>query len=802
MPGDNFCRGFEKRAISIDKATSLIHKGLRVPAYVMMGTGAGYLGRAAFEDPNKPTKEKTTRDDVIAYLPAIGAAAGLGAGAAQFLPNLTGLLKVSSLRKDVVLKPHQERALARLDENNGSLLVAHATGSGKTLTGIAAFEKLKEEGKANRALVVVPAALRDNFSNSGVKKFTNSTVAVYGPKNEQNSLNIGDKSKAHYNVVSYELFREHGDKLIEDTGADTLIMDEIHRVRGDEGVTYAKLRDLRPKFKQAITLTGSIVNNEPAEVVPLLDVTFGPSGHKLVNKSFFDKLFVDKKALTTGFMGSGKVVIQKDLKNTGPLSNYLGGKIDYVPHDHPTLEKDLPKKNVTDVVVHMSEEQRDLYNYTMGSVDPILRWKIRNNIPINQNEAKGAFSQLLQARQVSTDPAVLSEKLRGKNPMEYSPKIRAIVNDAKAHLESSPENKTVIYGNLIHGQLDGIEKALHQEKVPFVKFYGTGQEGVTQKTRTQAIADFQNGKSRVLLISGAGAEGLDLKNTNLIQMVEGHYNPERIQQAESRIRRMGSFANKPLDERKVEVRRYFAKPEPTKFGKVMESVGKLWGASGDEGIDRWVYSIAKRKDELNSQFRDVLNKNQFEKRAIGAMFGHGYLIGNSIGGLVGAIPTYFMGDAADKEVEAALKQKLLDKGYESLAQKRHYEKILNESGIAGKIQDANVGMEWLSAGGALALGTLQPGAYLDKVFPAHLDGLGSGAAIGFGTGVVAPVLKEFAKKKILSAAVANNAGKDLDIGIDRYLKKLRSKAERKYVGSKGYIREYETKKELGIDPAM
>ena len=82
------------------------------------------------------------------------------------------LEKLAALNKDVKLRPHQARIV---NNKNPNQIIAHGVGTGKTLTGIAKFEKLKEQGKANKALVVTPAGLRDNFGSEGVKKFTNSS---------------------------------------------------------------------------------------------------------------------------------------------------------------------------------------------------------------------------------------------------------------------------------------------------------------------------------------------------------------------------------------------------------------------------------------------------------------------------------------------------------------------------------------------------------------------------------------------------------------------------------------------------
>jgi SNF2 family DNA or RNA helicase len=502
---------------------------------------------------------------------------------------LAAFEKRARLKSSVKLTDHQKRVVKRTEENDGSMLVAHATGSGKTLSGIAAFENLKAKGKANRAIVVVPAALRSNFTEKGIKQFTDSSYSTYGPKGEKDSKQIGDKSDADYNIISYDLFRSHGDKILADTGADTLIMDEIHRARGTEGATYKQLKRLRGKVKGAITLTGSIVNNEPGDVVPLLDVTYGEHGHELGTKEEFTKRFVGKS--TKSFFGKES---PKALKHSDQLGKYLRNKVDFLSHED--IASSLPKKTVETVETPMSTEQRRIYDFTMSSVDPITRWKIRYNIPVGQREASAAFGKLMQARQISTDPGVLSRQLQKQNPGEYSPKVKAMVEDAEKHLGANPKHKTVIFGNLLTGQLSAIEKGLKAKGMDYSKFYGTGNEGSSSKEREEALKDFQSSKKRVLLISGAGAEGLDLKDVNLMQLAEGHYNPERIEQAEARVRRLGSTV------KDVKVKRYVSTPD--KPG-LLSSAKKLFGHE-DQGIDKWIYGVAERKNELNSQFRGLL----------------------------------------------------------------------------------------------------------------------------------------------------------------------------------------------------
>ena len=810
-----------------------------------IGSGTGFLLRSRYEDRHKKDGDKTLEDKLLAYAPVIGGVVGFAGGGvyghrrAKGLKNFIrksvygdrirsnyGLPKHAALKKDVVLKPHQKEVVEHVEENNGNLLMAHATGSGKTLSGIASFENLKAKGKANKALVVVPASLRHNFVNNGIKAFTNSSVSVYGPKNETDTKNVNDSSNSTYSVISYDLFRDHGPEIIKNTGADTLIMDEVHRARATEGVTYNKLKDLRSNFKNVITLTGSVVNNDPNEVVPLLDITYGSTGHKLVNKKFFDKLFINATAETQGFFNP-KTVITRKLKNKPQLAKYLSGQVSFIPHDE--VEKLLPKKDLETVYVHMTPEQKRLYDFSLSSVDPVTRWKIRNNLPVGQKEASEAFGKLMQARQISTDPSVLDKNLSNNpDPASYSPKIKRIVDDLEEHLGKDKKNNSVIFGNLLVGQMHAVEKALEHRKIPFTTFYGVGNEGNSAKKRISNLEEFQSGKKKVILLSGAGAEGLDLKNANLIQMVEGHYNPERIHQAESRIRRLGS------DVKSVQVKRYISVPSDSKAGSFISALSRKTGLGGETGVDAWIYTIAKRKDDLNSEFRDVLNdrnrtvktaEDESESAALqlgGAWVNHlSNNIGTNLGGFVNNIT---LARKTDLATEKKFKQTLIDKGYENLTNKKHLPKVLAESKLDEKALDAKMGLSAL-VGGVTLLSALHPKApkpllkpfakALSKVVKPmmarsgnrtlrnaakepHVVNFASQAAASGLIGFATPFAIEKVKQHVLESSI-HPKSKDLDIGINNYLRKQKNKYERKYKTSKGFVSEYETKKELGIE---
>ena len=175
------------------------------------------------------------------------------------------ITKTGKLLSSVKLQPHQEDAVNAVERANGSIILAHPTGSGKTVTSIAAFERLKSLGKANKALVVTPASLRTNFVDNGINKFTNDKAFIYGNKTEATSRysdkkNIDDVTPSKsptYGIVSYEMFTKDPEKHIKNHGADTVIFDELHRVRNDKTKTYKELSKSRNLYNNVIGLTAS-----------------------------------------------------------------------------------------------------------------------------------------------------------------------------------------------------------------------------------------------------------------------------------------------------------------------------------------------------------------------------------------------------------------------------------------------------------------------------------------------------------------------------------------------------------------
>lgn len=510
--------------------------------------------------------------------------------------------KLSALNDNVTLRPHQESAVNFIDKNKKGIL-AHGTGLGKTLTSIAAFERLKEKGEAGRALVIVPASLRSNYVKN-IKQFTNSTYSVYGPKNERNSKKVGDPSNTDYNVISYELFKQDPQGIKDRLGADTLIIDEVHRARNESSGINHELATHTPAYRNVITLTGSVVNNAPSDISPLMDATFGRSGNTIGTRGEFNRRYTTKVRKGGGFLSKRQEAFTT-MNNRRQLAGALSGKVHYVSHND--LEQALPPIQEETVKVPMTDAQKKLYLYSFKDLPPMTKAKIRKNIPVSQKEMSSLFAKLMMSRKVMTDPASMDRRLEGQDPYMYSPKVKRVIDDMAGHLSESPRNKVVVYGNLLGSQIDTVKNVLDSRNVPYSTYFGTGNKGNNPTERDRNLKDYMSGKNRVLLISGAGGEGLDLKGTSMMQMLEGHYNPEKIQQAEARVRRMGDHPDKP-----IQIKQYVSTIKPGGMDKFMGIFGRKYPTS----IDEYIYTVADRKDRLNQDFRDSLMKGAMLKVAV------------------------------------------------------------------------------------------------------------------------------------------------------------------------------------------
>lgn len=489
------------------------------------------------------------------------------------------LTKIARLSSDVVLRPHQEEALSFVQAAKGRALLAHPTGSGKTLSGIAAYENIR--GKGDKALVVLPASLRDNFISSGVRKFVPS--ASVG----------GLDGTSDYQVVSYDKLRKDPLNTLRSSGAKTIIADELHRAKDPNSKTYKAMKEVSRHADNFIGLTGSIVSNHPKDLVPLMDIV--DPDHQLSTQRAFTRKHVNTETVGGGFLRKG--YNRSTLKNKGLLSEKTVKRVSFL--EHSDLGADLPKMEIKEVRVPMDKAQDAAYRYALKRLSPEDLSRIQSGQPVSQEQAQHIFGVITQARQVSNSIGATFNK-PPVEAAEASPKLRRVMDDVEEHLKTTPDGQAVVFSHFTSAGAEPLVEGLKARGHNVGVFSGVGSLGATSSSRNQAVKDFKEGKNKIMVLTPAANEGVSLDNATAFFEVDRHYNPEKNQQAIARARRMGGQAHRDPENRKIEVRRYYSEPIPSLWQKI---IGRK-----EVGVDEWINNIATEKDRLNADLRSSIRR--------------------------------------------------------------------------------------------------------------------------------------------------------------------------------------------------
>ena len=457
--------------------------------------------------------------------------------------------------------PHQDRAADKLeDSEHGAQLTYHGIGTGKTFTSINA---------ANRhnlpVLAIVPAALRNNY---------------------RKELAAGGKTPGR--VMSYQeaVNRLKDQDFLNEAQRSLVVMDEAHRL-GQQESQRSQLASLPARKKMLLTATP--IRNHPSELGPLVNA-INP-GSVPADATEFNKQFVESREVPVGFFGrllGAKPGIERRPKNLNLLHEAVRGNVD---HFENIDRRDYPSFSETIHEVPMTHKQQAAYDYMLGKY-PALAYKVKHGIPPGLSEERDMGAFFSGPRQVSNHPGAFNASATDDD----APKFHKAADEIEAKLKNDPNFRGVVYSSFLGAGLDPMSRILKKRGIPHASFTG----GLTDKERKQLVEDYNAGRNPVLLLSGAGAEGLDLKGTKLMQLLEPHWNEELMDQVRGRGIRYKSHSHLPENERHVEVQRFHAVPQRSFIGRLTAK------SPHGRGVDQYLYEVAKRKRELNQPFLDVL----------------------------------------------------------------------------------------------------------------------------------------------------------------------------------------------------
>ena len=294
-------------------------------------------------------------------------------------------------------------------------------------------------------------------------------------------------------------------KTVENCKNALVIIDEAHNLRTLDGSRYENIYDYCLKAEKILLLTATPLINYKHDIINLVSLA---RGEEPITIDIFDKIE----------------------KNTNELKKYLKDVFNMYIR---TSDKNFPEKKTYEVYLEMDQNYYEMYNKVeKGEVKKIPDFKNSNNISAFYNGVRRA-SNIID---------------------EESPKVDWIVEK----ILENPKSKFVIFSHYINMGIKPIIKELDKKKKEHMSITGN----MNMEKRKEAVDLYNSGKIKILFISKAGSEGIDLKNTTYIIILEPSWNENEIEQIIGRGVRYKSHSSLKQSKQKVSIYQlYCVKPE-------------------------------------------------------------------------------------------------------------------------------------------------------------------------------------------------------------------------------------------------
>ena len=448
------------------------------------------------------------------------------------------------------LYPFQEEA-TELMVDRGQMLLALVMGAGKTVTTIAALEKLFASDEIKKVIVVVPSALKYQWSRE-IKKFTDSTVSVIDGSAVNRKKLWRESLSVKYVVVNPE-------SLVNDLAHfekhkfDAIVLDEATMIKTPRAKRSRLIKRLGKKYHYRFALTGQPIENRPEELFSIMEFV-DPA--VLGKFEVFDRTFIVRdhfgkpnryRNLKSLHESMKEVMVRKTRED---IQDQLPQVINHfipVPFDSSgaVIYKKLASDLLASIQKAITQHGRsfDLWAHYYGN---------------NSNmEAQGEImSKLTTLRMFCDNPELvkISAEMylddhndqgskhasqivaQGVIPDNFNtPKLDAVLQYIEDVLNEDPKNKVVLF-SFFKNNLRLIQNAT-KHLTTSVLFMG-GMDMMSRDKAKQQFATDPN--TRLFLSSDAGGYGVDLPVANYLISYDLPWSAGKLDQREARIIRLSS----------------------------------------------------------------------------------------------------------------------------------------------------------------------------------------------------------------------------------------------------------------------
>ena len=411
---------------------------------------------------------------------------------------------------DLSLREHQLRVVKHLLKHRG-LLAIHPPGSGKTLTAITAMNCVLSHYPSVKCIFISPLSLTENFQKELVKFGLGRDTPAAKRLRLYERLTLYSKEAF---FAKYQ--RDRSAKHCEDT---FLILDEAHNYRNPidlgankpTGRIAATIARCASKAFKVLLLTATPMKNRESDMINLITMVDGTPFTKAPSVRFFNRVI----------MGDDEE-FERDFKCKFSMLKRVS--------DDPNYPRRIDEPKVE---FQMTPEFYGKY----WDVQEANAKKFLIDLYGNPAHFKMFYSALRRAA-LSLDD-------------ERSPKVQWTFNKLKSEAEAG--RKSIAYSAWKESGLFKVAKLLDVAKIPYGMIIGD----LTASERKRYKDQFNEGKIKILLLSKAGGEGLDLTEVRNVILTESNWSAADDEQIIGRAIRFRSHARLPADQRTVSIWRLF-----------------------------------------------------------------------------------------------------------------------------------------------------------------------------------------------------------------------------------------------------
>lgn len=392
----------------------------------------------------------------------------------------------------ITLRDFQKEGVLFLSQ--GNRLLADEAGVGKTA------QMLMVTKDSPKVLILTMASLKYQFKNEVAKFIPNSTAIVINgtPKDRQTQW----QSNVQYYIANYELLlRDLPYMQLHEW--DWVVADECTRLSNHTNKQYKAL--LKLKVKNKLPATGTAISNSPLDCYGIFE---------WIKPGLFGNFFrFSNRYLIKDIFGGVRA-----FKNMEELAKLIEPY--YIRRTKEQVLNELPDKVQMEVPVLLSDVEKSLYNKLRSELLFDIEQAEVNKIT-NLHQIQNGVVKMMRLRQVTNHLSLLGDRTE-------SSKMAALHDLLKTF---DKERKVIIFSEFAE-----MCKIMHKDINNSAMIIGE----VSIDDRKEIVEKFNtNPETRVLIMSSAGAYGLNLQAADVLIHMDLPWSVGKYAQRSARAHRMG-----------------------------------------------------------------------------------------------------------------------------------------------------------------------------------------------------------------------------------------------------------------------